>query len=77
MTMLNRPRRMRENSFSRTLMRENNISVSNLIYPMFVIEGAGIRQDIKSMPGIQRLSIDELNKSRDASLSQVLKKADR
>ena len=39
MTMLNRPRRMRESSFSRTLMRENNISVSNLIYPMFVIEG--------------------------------------
>ena len=65
MTMLNRPRRMRESSFSRTLMRENNISVSNLIYPMFVIEGIGIRQDIESMPGIQRLSIDELIK--DAS----------
>jgi len=56
---------MRESSFSRTLMRENNISVSNLIYPMFVIEGTGIRQDIESMPGIQRLSIDELIK--DAS----------
>jgi len=65
MTMLNRPRRMRESSFSRTLMRENNISVSNLIYPMFVIEGTGVRQDIESMPGIQRLSIDELIK--DAS----------
>jgi len=65
MTMLNRPRRMRESSFSRTLMRENNISVGNLIYPMFVIEGTGIRQDIASMPGIQRLSIDELIK--DAS----------
>jgi porphobilinogen synthase len=46
-------------------MRENNISVSNLIYPMFVIEGTGVRQDIESMPGIQRLSIDELIK--DAS----------
>jgi|TARA_B110000263_G_C15300218_1_gene507578 porphobilinogen synthase len=56
---------MRESSFSRTLMRENSISVSNLIYPMFVIEGTGIRQDIDSMPGIQRLSIDELIK--DAS----------
>ena len=65
MTILNRPRRMRESSFSRTLMRENSISVSNLIYPMFVIEGTGIRQDIKSMPDIQRLSIDELVK--DAS----------
>ena len=56
---------MRESSFSRTLMRENNISVSNLIYPMFVIEGTAVRQDIESMPGIQRLSIDELIK--DAS----------
>jgi porphobilinogen synthase len=70
MTMLNRPRRMRESSFSRALMRENNISVSNLIYPMFVIEGVGIRQDIESMPGIQRLSIDELIK--DASESHQL-----
>ncbi len=65
MTILNRPRRMRESSFSRTLMRENNVSISNLIYPMFIIEGTGIRQDIESMPGIQRLSIDELIK--DAS----------
>ena len=65
MTMFKRPRRMRESSFSRTLMRENNISVSNLIYPMFVIEGTAFRQDIESMPGIQRLSIDELIK--DAS----------
>ncbi len=60
MTIIKRPRRMRESSFSRTLMRENNISVNNLIYPMFVIEGNKVRQDIESMPGIQRLSIDEL-----------------
>ena len=69
MTILNRPRRMRESSFSRTLMRENSISVSNLIYPMFVIEGTGIRQDIESMPGIQRLSIDELVKDASDSIS--------
>ncbi|MBT6232966.1 MAG: porphobilinogen synthase, partial [Nitrosomonadales bacterium] len=60
MTIIKRPRRMRESSFSRTLMRENNISVNNLIYPIFVIEGNKVRQDIESMPGIQRLSIDEL-----------------
>jgi len=53
---------MRESSFSRALMRENNISVDNLIYPMFVIEGSKVRQDVESMPGIQRLSIDELIK---------------
>ena len=62
MAILKRPRRMRESSFSRALMRENNISVDNLIYPMFVIEGSKVRQDVESMPGIQRLSIDELIK---------------
>jgi porphobilinogen synthase len=58
MSITNRPRRMRQNDFSRKLMRENNLSVSHLIYPMFVIAGNNIRQDISSMPGIQRLSID-------------------
>ncbi|MDC0182705.1 porphobilinogen synthase [Nitrosomonadales bacterium] len=62
MTVIKRPRRMRQDDFSRKLMRENNLSVSHLIYPMFVIDGKKIRQDISSMPGIQRLSIDELLK---------------
>ena len=48
MTIIKRPRRMRESSFSRSLMRENNISVNNLIYPMFVIDGNRVRQDIES-----------------------------
>ncbi|MDC0126815.1 porphobilinogen synthase [Methylophilaceae bacterium] len=62
MTITNRPRRMRQNDFSRKLMRENNLSVSHLIYPMFVIAGNNIRQDITSMPGIYRLSLDLLLK---------------
>ena len=62
MPITKRPRRMRESDFSRRLMRENNLSVSHLIYPMFVIEGSNIRQNINSMPGIKRLSIDELIK---------------
>jgi porphobilinogen synthase len=62
MTITNRPRRMRQNDFSRKLMRENNLSVSHLIYPMFVIAGKNIRQDIASMPGIHRLSLDLLLK---------------
>ena len=62
MTITNRPRRMRRNDFSRKLMRENNLSVSHLIYPMFVIAGNNIRQDISSMPGIHRLSLDLLLK---------------
>jgi porphobilinogen synthase len=55
-----RMRRMRYNDFSRRLMRENRLSVDDLIYPMFVTEGANQRQAISSMPGVERLSLDLL-----------------
>ena len=55
-----RPRRMRKDEFSRRLMRETQLTVDSLIYPVFVIEGKGNRQVIESMPGIERLSVDEL-----------------
>jgi porphobilinogen synthase len=55
-----RMRRMRYSEFSRRLMRENTLSADNLIYPMFVIEGQSRRQAVDSMPGIERVSIDEL-----------------
>ncbi len=60
-----RPRRLRADDFSRRLVRENNLSVSDLIYPLFVVEGKKQRQPIASMPGIERLSVDEL--SREAA----------
>jgi len=53
-------RRMRFNDFSRRLMRENRLSVDDLIYPMFVTEGTHQRESISSMPGVERLSLDEL-----------------
>ncbi len=55
-----RMRRMRYQSFSRRLMRENQLTADDLIYPMFVIEGDNQKQSIDSMPGIERLSIDLL-----------------
>lgn len=55
-----RMRRMRRDEFSRRLMRENQLSVADLIYPMFVLEGEGQREPVASMPGIERLSIDLL-----------------
>ena len=55
-----RMRRMRSNDFSRRLMRENKLTVDDLIYPVFVIEGENQRQTIESMPGVERLSIDLL-----------------
>lgn len=55
-----RMRRMRRDDFSRRLMRETQLSVDSLIYPMFVLEGHQEREAIGSMPGIERLSIDLL-----------------
>lgn len=57
-----RMRRMRRDDFSRRLMRENALSVNDLIYPVFVLEGQGQREEVASMPGVERLSIDELMK---------------
>ncbi len=55
-----RMRRMRKDDFSRRLMRENTLTVDDLIYPVFVHEGSNRAEPIPSMPGIDRLSIDLL-----------------
>ena len=55
-----RMRRMRRDDFSRRLMRENRLSVDDLIYPMFILEGKGNRETVGSMPGIERVSVDQL-----------------
>ena len=57
-----RLRRMRRDDFSRRLMRETQLTTDSLIYPVFVLEGHQEREAIKSMPGIDRLSIDLLVK---------------
>ena len=58
--LTHRPRRMRKHEFNRSLIRENSLSVSDLIYPLFIIEGENKKEKIDSMPGIERLSIDQL-----------------
>ena len=55
-----RMRRMRRDDFSRRLMRENSLTVDDLIYPVFVIEGENIIEEIPSMPGVKRLTLDLL-----------------
>jgi len=55
-----RMRRMRKNDFTRRLMAENQLTVNDLIYPVFVIEGENKREIIDSMPGVERKSIDLL-----------------
>jgi len=55
-----RPRRLRRDEFSRALVREHRLHASDLIYPVFVLAGHGQTQDVPSMPGVQRVSIDRL-----------------
>jgi len=55
-----RPRRMRRDPFSRAMMRENTITAADLIYPVFVLEGENQRQQVASMPGVERVSLDLL-----------------
>ena len=58
-----RMRRMRRDDFSRRLMRETVLTPADLIFPVFVIEGRGAREAVPSMPGVERLSVDELVKT--------------
>ena len=57
---LGRPRRLRRDGFTRNLVRENQLSVHDLIYPVFVLDGAQRREAVLSMPGVERLSLDLL-----------------
>ncbi|AXQ13734.1 MULTISPECIES: porphobilinogen synthase [Shewanella] len=60
-----RMRRMRKHEFSRRLMAENQLTVNDLIYPMFVLEGNKRTESVASMPGVERYSIDLLLKEAE------------
>ena len=53
-------RRMRRDDFTRRLMRENVLTADDLIYPVFVLDGKGRSEDVASMPGVERMSLDRL-----------------
>ena len=55
-----RPRRLRRDAFTRNLVREHTLTASDLIYPVFVVDGKQQRQPVASMPGVERLSLDLL-----------------
>ncbi len=57
-----RPRRLREKPLLRKMVRETALAVDDLVYPLFIVHGRGVREPIASMPGQVRLSIDELLK---------------
>lgn len=53
-------RRLRRDDFSRRMVREHTLSANDFIYPAFLLEGTGQVQDVPSMPGVQRMSVDRL-----------------
>lgn len=57
-----RPRRLRRNEKLRSMIRETSLSVNDFIYPLFVVEGKGVKKAIKSMPGVFQLSLENLVK---------------
>jgi porphobilinogen synthase len=57
---ISRPRRLRRDAFTRSLVRETRLGPEDLILPVFILDGTRQRQDVASMPGVQRLSVDEL-----------------
>ena len=57
---VSRPRRLRRDDFTRRLVRENALTVNDLIYPVFVAEGKGLQQAVPSLPGVVRYSLDTL-----------------
>src|SRR6201986_3638641 len=56
---ISRPRRLRKNEAFRSLVRETRLTPAGFIYPLFVCPGEGVRKEVKSMPGVFNLSVDE------------------
>ena len=63
-----RLRRLRMKEFSRRMISENNLSVNDLIWPLFVCEGNNIAEKINSMPGVSRYSIDNILKELETAV---------
>jgi len=55
-----RPRRLRQNDWTRRLVRETTLTVDDLIWPIFVIDGEGVREPVPTMPGVDRISMDQV-----------------
>jgi len=60
MQLFHRPRRLRRTDWSRRLVQENTLSSNDFIYPVFLLEGKGREEEVKSMPGVSRVTLDLL-----------------
>ena len=71
--MLERPRRNRATETIRSMVRETRLDLANLIYPLFVVDGTGKKEEIGSLPGISRFSEDNLLKEVEESMKLGLR----
>lgn len=74
--MLQRPRRNRKSTVIRDMVQETHISASNLIFPLFIVDGENQKVEVKSMPGIYRYSIDNLLREVDTCMNIGLRAFD-
>ncbi|AIS51538.1 delta-aminolevulinic acid dehydratase HemB [Thermoanaerobacter kivui] len=76
MDLVKRPRRLRINSIVRDMVRETSLDIKDLIYPLFVVQGDNIKEEIDSMPGVYHFSIDllieEVKEVRDVGIPAIL-----
>ncbi|AEM77929.1 porphobilinogen synthase [Thermoanaerobacter wiegelii] len=76
MDLVKRPRRLRANSILRDMIRETSLDVGDLIYPLFVVPGDNIKEEIDSMPGVYHFSIDllieEVREVRNLGIPAIL-----
>ena len=74
--MLRRPRRLRANKAIRNLVRETKLNVEDFIYPLFIVEGEGIKREISSLPDVYHFSVDrledEIKELRELGLEHVI-----
>ena len=71
--MIIRPRRLRKNETIRNMVAETAVNPDSLVYPMFVVEGEGVKEEIPSMPGQFRFSIDEILKELESCVALGIK----
>lgn len=73
---IHRPRRLRGNELIRSMVRETNLSVSDLVQPYFVVPGTGVVEPVSSMPGVNRYSVDklvdEVKRTRDLGVPAII-----
>src|SRR4051812_45644032 len=68
-----RPRRLRRTDAIRAMVRETRLAPDNLVLPLFVVEGEGIRREVGSMPGVFQLSVDEVVKEASAASGEGIR----